>query len=70
MATFLLYINFLEFWSVLRHMSNDVESVRSVLRKRNLEKLVEGAFLAMRIVQRQVRGSEAEKDHLLQKFWV
>ena len=70
MATFLLYINFLEFWSVLRHMSNDVESVRSVLRKRNLEKPVEGAFLAMRIVQRQVRGSEAEKDHLLQKFWV
>ena len=70
MATFLLYINFLEFWSVLPHMSNDVESVRSVLRKRNLEKLVEGAFLAMRIVQRQVRGSEAEKDHLLQKFWV
>ena len=70
MATFLLYINFLEFWSVLRHMSNDVESVRSVLRKRNLEKPVEGAFLAMRIVQRQVRGSEAEKDHLLPKFWV
>ena len=68
MATFLLYINFLEFWSVLPHMSNDVESVRSVLRKRNLEKLVEGAFLAMRIVQRQVRGSEAEKDHLLPKF--
>ena len=36
--------------------SCDVESVRSVLRKRNLEKPVEGAFLAMRIVQRQVRG--------------
>ena len=45
--------------------SGDVESVRSVLRKKNLEKPVERAFLAMRVVQRQVRGSEAEKDNLL-----
>ncbi len=49
--------------------SGDVSSVRAVLRKKKLEKPIGTAFRRMQIIQRNVRGSEAEKDNLMPKFW-
>ena len=49
--------------------SGDVESVRAALRKKNLEKPIETAFRKMQIIQRNVRGSEAEKDNLMPKLF-
>ena len=48
--------------------SGDVNCIRDVLRKKNLEKPVERALRKLLIVQRSVRGSEAERDNLLPKF--
>ena len=48
--------------------SGDVNSVRELLRRMNLEKPIEATFRQMQIVQRNVRGSEAEKDNLIPKF--
>ena len=49
--------------------SGDVSSVRAVLRKKKLEKPIGTAFRRMQIIRRNVRGSEAEKDNLMPKFW-
>ena len=49
--------------------SGEVESVRAALREKNLEKPIETAFRKMHIIQRNVRGSEAEKDMLMPKFF-
>jgi hypothetical protein len=49
--------------------SGDVQSVREALRKKNLEKPIETAFRKMQIIQRNVRGSEGEKDNLMPKFF-
>jgi len=48
--------------------SGEVSSIRSALRKKGLDKPIETAFRKMQIIQRNVRGSEAEKDNLLPKF--
>ena len=48
--------------------SGDVNCVRDALRKKNLDKTVERALRKLLIVQRSVRGSEAERDNLLPKF--
>ena len=40
-----------------------------MLRKKNLEKPLEIAFKKMRIIQRNVRGSESEKDNLMPRFF-
>ena len=48
--------------------SGDVDSVKELLRRKNLEKPIEATFRHMQIVQRNVRGSEAEKDKLMPKF--
>ena len=48
--------------------SGDVNSVRQVLKKKGLDKSIESAFRSMQIIQRNVRGSEAERDNLLPKF--
>ena len=49
--------------------SGEVESVRAALRKKDLEKPIATALRKMQIIQRNVRGSEAEKDNLLPKFF-
>ena len=49
--------------------SGDVNSVRDVLKKKNLDKAVQVALQKMQVIQRNVRGSEAEKDNLLPKFF-
>ena len=49
--------------------SGDVQSVREELRKKDLEKPIETAFRKMQIIQRNVRGSEGEKDNLMPKFF-
>ena len=49
--------------------SGDVDSVRQLLRREGLEKPLETAFRRMQIIQRSVRGSEAEKDNLLPRFF-
>ena len=49
-------------------ISGDVNSVKELLRRKNLEKPIEATFRHMQIVQRNVRGSEAEKDNLMPKF--
>ena len=48
--------------------SGDANSVRDLLRRKNLEVPLEKTFRAMQITQRSVRGSEAEKDNLLPRF--
>ena len=48
--------------------SGDVNSIRDLLRRKNLEVPLEKTFRAMQITQRNVRGSEAEKDNLIPKF--
>ncbi len=40
-----------------------------MLQKKNLEKPLEIAFKKMRIIQRNVRGSESEKDNLMPRFF-
>ena len=49
--------------------SGDVDSVKGVLRKKGLDFKIELAFQKMQIAQRNVRGSEAEKDSLMSKFF-
>jgi len=49
--------------------SGEVDSVRQLLRQKGLEKPLETAFQKMQIIQRSVRGSEAEKDNLLPRFF-
>ena len=49
--------------------SGEVNSVREALKRKNLEKPVEVALQKMQITQRKVRGSEAEKDNLVPKFF-
>jgi len=48
--------------------SGDVNSVRAVLRKKNLEQPIEKAMRSMQIQQRSVRGSEGERDGILHHF--
>jgi len=48
--------------------SGDVNSVREMLKKKNLDVPVQAAFRSMQIIQRNVRGSEAERDNLIPKF--
>ena len=48
--------------------SGDVNSVRELLRRKNLDRTLQKTFLEMQIIQRKVRGSEAEKDGLIPKF--
>ena len=48
--------------------SGDVNSIRSLLKKKNLDKPIKKAFQAMQIQQRTVRGSEGERDKLLPHF--
>ena len=47
----------------------DVNSVRELLRRKDLDLPIKEAFRKMQIIQRNVRGSEAEKDSLLPKFF-
>ena len=49
--------------------SGDVNSVREAMRKKGLHNSVLTALQKMQAVQRTVRGSEAEKDNLLPKFF-
>ena len=49
--------------------SGDVNSVREQLRKKNLEKPILTAFQKMQIAQRNVHGSESDKDTLMPKFF-
>ena len=49
--------------------SGDVDSVRKALRKKDLEKPIDTALRKMQVIQRDVRGSEAEKDKILPKFF-
>ena len=49
--------------------SGDVDSVKGVLRKKGLDTNIAIAFQKMQIAQRNVRGSEAEKDSLMSKFF-
>ena len=48
--------------------SGDVNSVRDVLRKKDLEKPVRAAMQQIQISLRNVRGSESERDNLMPKF--
>ena len=48
--------------------SGDVNSVKELLREKKLEKPIEKTFQQMQVIQRRVRGSEAEKDNLIPKF--
>ena len=48
--------------------SGDVDSVKELLRRKNLEKPIEATFRHMQIVQRNDCGSWAEKDQLMPKF--
>ena len=43
--------------------SGDVNSVKELLREKNLDKALEKTFQQMQIIQRRVRGSEARKIH-------
>ena len=49
--------------------SGDVDSVRQLLRQKGLRKPIETTFKTMRMIQRNVCGSETEKDTLLPKFF-
>ena len=48
--------------------SGDANSVKELLREKNLDKVLEKTFHQLQIAQRHVRGSEAEKDNLIPKF--
>ena len=48
--------------------SGDVNSVRDLLKKKDLDAPIQKTFRRMQIIQRSVRGSEAEKDNLIPKF--
>ena len=48
--------------------SGDVNSVRDLLRQKNLNGPIRNAFRSMQIIQRNDRGSEAEKDNIIPKF--
>ena len=49
--------------------SGDVNSVRSLLKQKNLHGPLKQTFQRMQIIQRSVRGSEAEKDSIMPKFF-
>ena len=46
----------------------EVNSVKELLRKKNLDSAIERTFQKMQMVQRKVRGSEAEKDNLILNY--
>ena len=48
--------------------SGDVNSVRDLLKRKNLDGPLRNAFQHMQVIQRNVRGSEAEKDDIIPKF--
>ena len=48
--------------------SGDVNSVKDFLKKKNLDVPLRNTFRQLQIAQRNVRGSEAEKDNILPKF--
>ena len=48
--------------------SGDVNSVRDLLKRKNLDGPLRNTFQHMQLIQRGVRGSEAEKDNILPKF--
>ena len=48
--------------------SGDVNSVKDLLKRKNLDAPLRNTFRQMQILQRKVRGSEAEKDDILPKF--
>ena len=45
--------------------SGDVNSVRDALRRKNLDAPIQTALRRMQVAQRNVRGSEAEKDNII-----
>ena len=49
--------------------SGDVNSVRSLLKQKNLHGPLKQTFQRMQIIHRSVRGSEAEKDSIMPKFF-
>ena len=57
--------------SMWRHCLScgDVNDVRSLLKRKNLERPLEAAFQKIQVAQRKVRGSEQEKDNILPKFF-
>ena len=48
--------------------SGEVNSVRELLRKKNMDVPVRAALTRIQVSQRKVRGSEAEKDDILPMF--
>ena len=48
--------------------TGDVNSVRAVLRKKDLEPKIRRTFNRMQMIQRNVRGSEAERDNIFPRF--
>ena len=46
----------------------DVNSVKDLLKRRDLHKPLHNIFRQMQVIQRKGRGSEAEKDGILPKF--
>ena len=48
--------------------SGDVNSVKDLLKRKNLDVPLRNTFRQLQIAQRKVRGSEAEKDNILPKF--
>ena len=48
--------------------SGDVNRVRDLLKRKNLDGPLRNTFQHMQLIQRGVRGSEAEKDNILPKF--
>ena len=48
--------------------SGDANSIRDLLKKKGLQAPIENALRSMQIIQRNVRGSESEKDSLMPKF--
>ena len=48
--------------------SGEVDSVKEALRKKNLEAPVRKAWQQVQISQRNVKGSEAERDNIMPKF--
>ena len=49
--------------------SGDVNSIREALRKKNLGTKVEHVLKRMQLIQRNVRGSESERDMIMPKFF-
>ena len=48
--------------------SGEVNSVRALLKQKNLDGAIATTFRRMQIIQRNVRGSETEKDNIIPKF--